>query len=71
MADTYRECWKRVVETTASLGGGVAHHHGIGRVRREYLHHDLGATGVNTLRAIKRTLDPHNIMNPGVLLPDA
>ena len=71
MADTYRECWKRVVETTASLGGGVAHHHGIGRVRRDYLHHDLGVPGINTLRALKHTLDPHNIMNPGVLIPDA
>ena len=70
MANIYRECWKRVLESTASLGGGVAHHHGIGRVRRDYLHHDLGETGINVLRALKRTLDPHNIMNPGVLIPD-
>lgn len=71
MADIYNECWKRVLESTASLGGGVAHHHGIGRVRKDYLHHDLGETGLNTLRAIKKMLDPHNIMNPGVLIPDA
>ena len=71
MADTYHECWKRVLESTASLGGGIAHHHGIGRVRKNYLHHDLGETGINTLRALKRTLDPHNFMNPGVLIPDA
>lgn len=71
MADTYGECWKRVLESTASLGGGVAHHHGIGRIRKDYLHHDLGEVGVNTLRAIKQTLDPDNIMNPGVLIPDS
>lgn len=71
MADTYRECWRRVLEVTASHGGGVAHHHGIGRVRKDFLIHDIGETGIQTLRAIKKTLDPHNIMNPGVLLPDA
>ena len=34
MADRYRTCWQRIIETTAALGGGIAHHHGIGRVRR-------------------------------------
>ncbi|MFP6584822.1 MAG: FAD-binding oxidoreductase [Candidatus Hydrogenedentota bacterium] len=71
MADTYRECWKRVLDATAAHGGGIAHHHGIGRVRKDYLVHDVGEVGIQTLRKLKQTLDPHNIMNPGVLLPDA
>ncbi len=71
MAATYDECWRRVVETTAAHGGGIAHHHGIGRVRRGYLHHDLGAGGVSLLRALKHALDPAGFMNPGVLIPDA
>jgi alkyldihydroxyacetonephosphate synthase len=71
MASTYDECWKRVIEATAKHGGGVAHHHGIGRVRKPYLHHDLGDSGVDLLRTIKKALDPTGFMNPGVLIPDA
>lgn len=67
---TYFECWKRVVEATAVAGGGIAHHHGIGRVRRDYLELDLGAEGVELLRTVKKALDPNGIMNPGVLIPD-
>ncbi len=70
MADRYRTCWQRIIETTAALGGGIAHHHGIGRVRAPYLHHDLGSAGIAVLRRVKAALDPTGIMNPGVLLPD-
>ncbi|HTO56439.1 MAG TPA: FAD-binding oxidoreductase, partial [Pseudomonadales bacterium] len=69
MADRYRACWQRILETTAALGGGIAHHHGIGRVRAPYLHHDLGTAGIATLRRVKAALDPTGILNPGVLLP--
>lgn len=71
MAATYDECWRRVMETTAKHGGGIAHHHGIGRVRKNYLEHDLGESGIAALRAIKHAFDPTGFMNPGVLLPDA
>jgi alkyldihydroxyacetonephosphate synthase len=71
MEATYFECWKRILEATAKHGGGIAHHHGSGRVRRDYLHHDLGEEGVKLLRKVKAALDPNGIMNPGNLLPDA
>ncbi len=71
MAATYDEAWRRVMEATAAHGGGVAHHHGVGRVRRNYLHHDLGPGGVALLRTLKKALDPTGFMNPGVLIPDA
>jgi len=70
MADRYRACWHKILETTAALGGGIAHHHGIGRVRAPYLHHDLGAAGIAALRRLKAALDPTGILNPGVLLPE-
>ena len=71
MAQTYLASWKAVLEATAANGGGIAHHHGIGRVRKNHLAADLGDTGVAVLRAVKSALDPEGIMNPGVLLPDA
>jgi alkyldihydroxyacetonephosphate synthase len=70
MADTYRECWRRTMEAVLALGAGIAHHHGIGRVRRDVLAGELGAGGVTLLRAVKRALDPGGLMNPGVLLPE-
>jgi alkyldihydroxyacetonephosphate synthase len=71
MADVYGECWRRVMDTTLASGGGVAHHHGIGRVRRGALAGELGAGGLALLRAMKRALDPDGLLNPGVLIPDA
>ena len=53
-----------------SVGAGIAHHHGIGRVRSEYLEREIGEAGVALLRAIKRALDPDGLLNPGVLLPE-
>ncbi len=71
MEGVYHECWRRIMEATDAHGGSLAHHHGIGRVRRGYLERELGATGVALLSSLKHTLDPNGIMNPGVLLPDA
>jgi alkyldihydroxyacetonephosphate synthase len=70
MAAAYDECWRRVMEATLAAGGGIAHHHGIGRVRRPWLAAELGPAGLATLRALKRALDPEHLLNPGVLLPD-
>jgi alkyldihydroxyacetonephosphate synthase len=67
----YFEAWRRVLEATVKHGGGIAHHHGSGRVRRDFLVHDLGESGIALLRKVKAALDPRGIMNPGNLLPDA
>ena len=71
MESTYLECWRRVMEATARHGGGVAHHHGAGRLRKAYITHDLGESGVSLLRSVKDAIDPQGLMNPGNLIPDA
>jgi alkyldihydroxyacetonephosphate synthase len=71
MEATYFECWKRVMEATVAHGGGIAHHHGAGRLRKAWLVHDLGERGVALLRTLKQAVDPAGIMNPGNLIPDA
>ena len=68
--DFYFQCWDKVLEATAAAGGGIAHHHGAGRMRKKYLHHDLGENGVALLRTLKSAVDPKSLMNPGNLLPD-
>ena len=71
MAQSYRDCWQRTMQATLSVGGGISHHHGIGRVRRDYLVDEIGETGVRILRAVKGALDPEGLLNPGALLPDS
>jgi alkyldihydroxyacetonephosphate synthase len=68
MEEAYRRCWEATMRATLAHGGTIAHHHGIGRVRREWMSEEVGA-GVDVLRALKRALDPNGILNPGVLLP--
>ena len=71
MSEVYMQSWNAVLKATAKNGGGIAHHHGIGRVRKDHLVHDLGDAGLSVLEKIKTSLDPQGIMNPGVLIPDA
>ncbi len=70
MAEVYLECWRRTMEATIKGGGGISHHHGIGRLRRNWLPQEIGQPGVALLKALKQILDPTNFMNPGVLIPD-
>ena len=69
MGARYLDSWDRALTATASAGGGIAHHHGSGRLRRDYLHHDLGENGVALLRKLKKAIDPQGLLNPGNLLP--
>ena len=71
MEAAYFDGWDRIMRATAANGGGIAHHHGAGRLRKPYLHHDLGENGVALLRRLKNAMDPLGIMNPGNLIPDA
>lgn len=71
MEAAYFDGWRRIMEATDAAGGSLSHHHGIGRVRRDWLAKELGPEGVAVLRKLKAALDPNGIMNPGAVLPDA
>ena len=53
-----------MIDRALAMGGTCTGEHGIGCGKLEYLEREHGA-GVDIMRAIKRTLDPHNLMNPG------
>lgn len=66
----YFRIWDAAMEATLTAGGTISHHHGIGRVRREWLRRELGSA-YPLLVAVKRALDPAGIMNPGALLSES
>jgi len=55
------------MEATLAAGGTISHHHGIGRVRRDWLPKELGSA-YDALRTLQHAFDPLGIMNPGALL---
>ena len=58
----------RLVERALRLGGTCSGEHGIGFGKLRYLAREHGES-LDAMRAIKRALDPHDLMNPGKLIP--
>jgi alkyldihydroxyacetonephosphate synthase len=54
-----------------AAGASITHHHGVGRDHVDWYAREIGPLGVALMRAVKATLDPAGILNPGVLVPQA
>ena len=61
----------RVFELALGLGGALSGEHGIGLSKRDFMARAYDAPTLETMRAVKRALDPDGILNPGKLLPGA
>ena len=58
-----------VLTLVASMGGSISAEHGIGTAKNRWLHLSRTDAELAAMRAIKRALDPHGILNPNVLRP--
>jgi alkyldihydroxyacetonephosphate synthase len=65
----WRAVKRAASEAIVASGGTITHHHAVGRDHVPYIEAEVGATGIELLRAAKEPLDPAGIMNPGKLLP--
>ena len=65
------QLYYRILDATfqvcGRLGAAISHHHGIGLTKARWMTLQHGQTGMNILRAVKRAVDPDNLMNPGKL----
>jgi FAD/FMN-containing dehydrogenase len=55
-----------ILRLVAGHGGSIAAEHGVGTAKTRWL---PLTTDIEPLRAVKDALDPHGILNPGVILP--
>ena len=58
----------RMVDQALAFAGTCTGEHGVGFGKMGYLEAEHGAGAVEAMRAIKRALDPANIMNPGKIV---
>lgn len=59
---------ERLVGRALRMGGTSTGEHGVGQAKMAYLEAEHGAAAIETMRAVKRALDPKNIMNPGKIV---
>lgn len=52
------------------FGGTISAEHGIGTLKKPWLHLARSAEAIEVMRRIKRALDPDGILNPGKLIPE-
>jgi len=60
---------KAASDAIVATGGTITHHHAVGADHRPWMRDEVGELGVQVLRAVKATLDPAGILNPGKLIP--
>ena len=51
----------------AKYEGSVSAEHGVGLLKRDYLHYSRSASEISLMRAVKSVFDPNSILNPGKL----
>lgn len=57
-----------VYTAVGEMAGSVSAEHGIGLLKREFLHHSVSPEALQVMRQLKQALDPKGILNPGKLL---
>jgi len=69
VAQQWRAAKAAACDAIIAGGGTITHHHAVGADHRPWMTAELGEVGVQILRAVKQTLDPAGILNPGKLIP--
>jgi alkyldihydroxyacetonephosphate synthase len=55
-------------DALVASGATITHHHAVGRIHRPWYDRERPPLFADALRAVKQTLDPAGVLNPGVLI---
>nr|XP_033802067.1 alkyldihydroxyacetonephosphate synthase, peroxisomal [Geotrypetes seraphini] len=55
-------------EEILANGGSLSHHHGVGKLRKQWLRESISDVGIGMLRSVKNYVDPNNIFGNRNLL---
>ncbi|HXW89297.1 MAG TPA: FAD-binding oxidoreductase [Terriglobales bacterium] len=69
--EQYLRVKRAVQQSFIDHGATLSHHHAVGTEHLPWLAADISPLGVQAVAALKRGLDPGNIMNPGRLQPSS
>jgi glycolate oxidase len=61
----------RILRAAVELGGTISAEHGLGALKRDYAELEHGPETMALMRRIKRVLDPHGLLNPHKIFPEA
>jgi glycolate oxidase len=64
------EAIREIFRLTVALGGTISAEHGIGYSQKNYLPIAVSDPELKLMREIKKTFDPHGILNPGKIFPE-
>lgn len=67
--EQYLRVKRAIQQSFIDHGATLSHHHAVGTEHLPWFAADISPLGVQAVAAIKRALDPQNIMNPGRLQP--
>lgn len=71
LMEQWREFKAEANDVVVSAGGTSTHHHAVGRDHRSGYGRECPPLFGDALRAAKQAVDPHGILNPGVLIDPA
>ncbi len=60
---------REVFQAALDLGGTMSGEHGVGLAKQPYIPLELKPEQIAAMQAIKKALDPNNILNPGKMFP--
>ncbi len=66
----FRQLASEVSALVRQFQGSLAGEHGVGIARTEFMAEQLGDGLLGVMRQIKGSFDPHNLFNPGKVVPD-
>ena len=72
--DFYQRCHAispKLFALVGARGGSISAEHGVGLLKRDFLHFSRSEEELELMRSLKRVFDPSGVMNPGKLLAAA